>query len=162
PFYGIVALMRWFFSHALFLLDFNFCGLWHSDYFVEHKQKKVEAYIPCETGYPGFMNEPSVKEANSLIKCGRCQMFVVQQVPDSNLVLVVTQADCDCSRQYGPILLQPKEIKNITPHSNVTGSHRKYDGDLSPATPTTQRKMLKTVEVQTPSLCLCPSSVHLC
>ncbi|KAF7650418.1 hypothetical protein LDENG_00126250 [Lucifuga dentata] len=25
-------------------------------------------------------------------------MFVVQQVPDSNLVLVVTQADCDCSR----------------------------------------------------------------
>ncbi|XP_055078648.1 voltage-dependent calcium channel subunit alpha-2/delta-4-like [Periophthalmus magnuspinnatus] len=123
PFYGIVALMRWFFSHALmFLLDFNFCGLWHSDYFVEakagyhttHKQKKVEAYIPCETGYPGFMNEPSVKEANSLIKCGRCQkMFVVQQVPDSNLVLVVTQADCDCSRQYGPILLQPKEIKYI-------------------------------------------------
>lgn len=40
-------------------------------------------------------------------------MFVVQQVPDSNLVLVVTQADCDCSRQYGPIPLQPKEIKYI-------------------------------------------------
>uniref|UniRef100_A0A3B3ZXI4 VWFA domain-containing protein n=1 Tax=Periophthalmus magnuspinnatus TaxID=409849 RepID=A0A3B3ZXI4_9GOBI len=124
PFYGIVALMRWFFSHALFLLDFNFCGLWHSDYFVEHKQKKVEAYIPCETGYPGFMNEPSVKEANSLIKCGRCQMFVVQQVPDSNLVLVVTQADCDCSRQYGPILLQPKEIKNATLKCNRMKSQK--------------------------------------
>lgn len=40
-------------------------------------------------------------------------MFVVQAIPDSNLVLVVTQADCDCSRQYGPILLEPKEIKYI-------------------------------------------------
>lgn len=41
------------------------------------------------------------------------RMFVVQAIPDSNLVLVVTQADCDCSRQYGPILLEPKEIKYI-------------------------------------------------
>ncbi|TMS05032.1 Voltage-dependent calcium channel subunit alpha-2/delta-4 [Larimichthys crocea] len=40
-------------------------------------------------------------------------MFVVQQIPNSNLVLVVTQADCDCSRQYGSILLEPKEIKYI-------------------------------------------------
>ncbi|KAM3870199.1 voltage-dependent calcium channel subunit alpha-2/delta-4-like [Diretmus argenteus] len=121
PFYGVVALLRWFFSNALmFLLDFNLCGLWHSDYFVDakagyhtsHKQKKVEAHLPCDTAYPGFMYDSSIREANSLIKCGRCQkMFVVQQVPDSNLVLVVTQADCDCSRQYGPILLEPKEIK---------------------------------------------------
>ncbi|CAJ1055922.1 voltage-dependent calcium channel subunit alpha-2/delta-4-like [Xyrichtys novacula] len=123
PFYGIVALLRWIFSNALmFLLDFNFCGLWHSDYFVDakagyhttHKQKKVEALQPCDTAYPGFMYDYSIKEANSLIKCGRCQkMFVVQQIPNSNLVLVVTQADCDCSRQYGPILLDPKEIKYI-------------------------------------------------
>uniref|UniRef100_A0A669D441 Calcium voltage-gated channel auxiliary subunit alpha2delta 4 n=1 Tax=Oreochromis niloticus TaxID=8128 RepID=A0A669D441_ORENI len=98
-----------------FLLDFNLCGLWHSDYFVDaHKQKKVDALQPCDTAYPGFMYDPSVREANSLIKCGRCQkMFVVQQIPDSNLVLVVTQAYCDCSRQYGAILLEPKEIKYI-------------------------------------------------
>ncbi|XP_028285672.1 voltage-dependent calcium channel subunit alpha-2/delta-4-like isoform X2 [Parambassis ranga] len=135
PFYGIVALMRWFFSNALmFLLDFNFCGLWHSDYFVDakagyhttHKQRKVEAQVPCDTAYPSFMYDPSVREANSLIKCGRCQkMFVVQQIPDSNLVLVVTQADCDCSRQYGPILLEPKEIKyNATVKCNRMKSQK--------------------------------------
>uniref|UniRef100_A0A3Q3A0P0 Calcium voltage-gated channel auxiliary subunit alpha2delta 4 n=1 Tax=Kryptolebias marmoratus TaxID=37003 RepID=A0A3Q3A0P0_KRYMA len=78
------------------------------------QQKKVEAMQPCDTAYPGFMYDPSIREANSLIKCGRCQkMFVVQQIPNSNLVLVVTQADCDCSRQFGPILLEPKEIKYI-------------------------------------------------
>ncbi|XP_041794395.1 voltage-dependent calcium channel subunit alpha-2/delta-4-like [Chelmon rostratus] len=135
PFYSIAALMRWFFSNALmFLLDFNLCGLWHSDYFVDakagyhtsHKQKKVEALQPCDTAYPGFMYDSSVREANSLIKCGRCQkMFVVQQIPDSNLVLVVTQADCDCSRQYGPILLEPKEIKyNATVKCNRMKSQK--------------------------------------
>ncbi|XP_045893473.1 voltage-dependent calcium channel subunit alpha-2/delta-4-like isoform X4 [Micropterus dolomieu] len=135
PFYVIAALIRWFFSNALmFLLDFNLCGLWHSDYFVDakagyhtsHKQRKVEPLLPCDTAYPGFMYDSSVKEANSLIKCGRCQkMFVVQQIPDSNLVLVVTQADCDCSRQYGPILLEPKEIKyNATVKCNRMKSQK--------------------------------------
>ncbi|XP_014857984.1 PREDICTED: voltage-dependent calcium channel subunit alpha-2/delta-4-like isoform X2 [Poecilia mexicana] len=128
PFYMILALMRWLFSNALmFVLDFNFCGLWHSDYFVDaHKQKKVDALQPCDTAYPGFMYDSSVREANSLIKCGRCQkMFVVQQVPDSNLVLVVTQASCDCSRQFGPILLQPKEIKyNATVKCNRMKSQK--------------------------------------
>ncbi|XP_041651919.1 voltage-dependent calcium channel subunit alpha-2/delta-4-like [Cheilinus undulatus] len=135
PFYGIAALLRWFFSNALmFLLDFNLCGLWHSDYFVDakagyhtsHKTKKVEALQPCDTAYPGFMYDPSIREANSLIKCGRCQkMFVVQAIPNSNLVFVVTQADCDCSRQYGPMLLAPKEIKyNATVKCNRMKSQK--------------------------------------
>ncbi|XP_068507182.1 voltage-dependent calcium channel subunit alpha-2/delta-4-like isoform X3 [Syngnathus scovelli] len=116
PLYNLAAIVRWIFSNALmFMLDFNLCGLWHSDYFVDaHKQKKVEALVPCETAYPGFMYDTSVKEANSIIKCGRCQkMFVVQRVPDSNLLVVVTEANCDCSRQYSPIPLEAKEIKYI-------------------------------------------------
>ncbi|XP_061896873.1 voltage-dependent calcium channel subunit alpha-2/delta-4-like [Entelurus aequoreus] len=118
-----MAILRWIFSKGLmFLLDFSWCFFWHSDYLVDakagyhtsHKQKKVEALVPCETSYPVFMLDSSISEANSIIKCGRCQkMFVVQQVPDSNLALVVTEANCDCSRQYGPIPLQPKEIKYI-------------------------------------------------
>ncbi|XP_019895845.1 voltage-dependent calcium channel subunit alpha-2/delta-4 isoform X2 [Esox lucius] len=114
PFYGLSAVIKWFFSHMLmFLLEFNFCGLWHSDYVVDaHKAKKSEALQPCDTEYPGFMLDFSIRETNSLIKCGRCQkMFVVQAIPESNLVLMVVQADCDCSRQYPAIPLEPKEIK---------------------------------------------------
>ena len=40
-----------------------------------HKQKKMEAMIPCDTTYPGFTLEVSVREANSVIKCGRCQKW---------------------------------------------------------------------------------------
>uniref|UniRef100_H2L530 VWFA domain-containing protein n=1 Tax=Oryzias latipes TaxID=8090 RepID=H2L530_ORYLA len=112
-----------------FLLDFNFCGLWHSDYFVNaHKQRKVDALQPCDTAYPGFMYDSSIRETNSLIKCGRCQkMFVVQQIPDSNLVLVVTQASCDCSRQYGPICNRMKSQKVRRRPESCHAYHPKED-----------------------------------
>uniref|UniRef100_A0A4W6EIV6 Calcium voltage-gated channel auxiliary subunit alpha2delta 4 n=1 Tax=Lates calcarifer TaxID=8187 RepID=A0A4W6EIV6_LATCA len=78
-----------------------------------HK-KKGDILQPCDTEYPSFVYEPSVKETNSIIKCGRCQkMFVVQQIPESNLLMLVIQADCDCSRQYGPITMEPKECDRM-------------------------------------------------
>uniref|UniRef100_A0A8C7XY66 Calcium voltage-gated channel auxiliary subunit alpha2delta 4 n=1 Tax=Oryzias sinensis TaxID=183150 RepID=A0A8C7XY66_9TELE len=90
-------------SARTFLLKFNICGFWHTEHFAEayvHK-KKVDILQPCDTEYPSFIYEPSVKETNSIIKCGRCQkMFVVQQIPESNLLMLVVQADCDCSSRY--------------------------------------------------------------
>uniref|UniRef100_A0A673NQZ5 Voltage-dependent calcium channel subunit alpha-2/delta-4-like n=1 Tax=Sinocyclocheilus rhinocerous TaxID=307959 RepID=A0A673NQZ5_9TELE len=74
----------------------------------------VELMQPCNTEYPGFMYDTSIRETNSIIKCGRCQkMFVLQQVPNSNLVMLVVQADCDCSRQYAPITLAPRECNRM-------------------------------------------------
>uniref|UniRef100_A0A8C2ZDR2 Calcium voltage-gated channel auxiliary subunit alpha2delta 4 n=1 Tax=Cyclopterus lumpus TaxID=8103 RepID=A0A8C2ZDR2_CYCLU len=78
-----------------------------------HK-KRGDNLQPCDTEYPSFVYEPSVKETNSIIKCGRCQkMFVVQQIPDSNLLMLVVQADCDCSRQYTPITMAPEECDRM-------------------------------------------------
>ncbi|XP_058876915.1 voltage-dependent calcium channel subunit alpha-2/delta-4-like isoform X2 [Acipenser ruthenus] len=113
PFYGLLVAVKWFLSNVfLFLMEFNFCGFWHSDSIVDaHKQKKQDMLQPCDTEYPAFVYEPSVKETNSLIECGTCQkMFVVQQIANSNLLLLVTQADCDCSL-YPPITLEPHEVK---------------------------------------------------
>uniref|UniRef100_A0AAY4DA41 VWFA domain-containing protein n=1 Tax=Denticeps clupeoides TaxID=299321 RepID=A0AAY4DA41_9TELE len=62
-------------------------------------KNKADVLQPCDTEYPSFVYDPSIKETNSIIKCGRCQkMFVGQQIPDSNLLLMVVQSDCDCSR----------------------------------------------------------------
>ncbi|KAM7378236.1 hypothetical protein PAMA_013228 [Pampus argenteus] len=98
-----------------FLLEFNICGFWHTEHFADASaHKKKDILQPCDTEYPSFVYEPSVKETNSIIKCGRCQkMFVVQQIPESNLLMLVVQADCDCSRQYPPITMEPKEVKYI-------------------------------------------------
>ncbi|XP_044198970.1 voltage-dependent calcium channel subunit alpha-2/delta-4 [Thunnus albacares] len=120
PFYGLASALKWFLSNfLLFLLEFNFCGFWHTEHFADAKpsvglshKKKGDILQPCDTEYPSFVYEPSVKETNSIIKCGRCQkMFVVQQIPESNLLMLVVQADCDCSRQYGPITMEPKEVR---------------------------------------------------
>ncbi|XP_068611658.1 voltage-dependent calcium channel subunit alpha-2/delta-4 [Brachionichthys hirsutus] len=119
PFYGLAAALKWFLSNfLLFLLEFNICSFWH---FTEAKpsfsvssahKKKGDILQPCDTEYPSFIHEPSVKETNSIIKCGRCQkMFVVQQIPETNLLMLVVQADCDCSRQYSRITMEPKEVK---------------------------------------------------
>ncbi|XP_033989214.1 voltage-dependent calcium channel subunit alpha-2/delta-4 [Trematomus bernacchii] len=122
PFYGLASALKWFLSNfLLFLLEFNFCGFWHTEHFADAKasfsvssahKKRGDILQPCDTEYPSFVYEPSVKETNSIIKCGRCQkMFVVQQIPDSNLLMLVVQADCDCSKQYPPITMEPKEVK---------------------------------------------------
>uniref|UniRef100_A0A669BVT3 Calcium voltage-gated channel auxiliary subunit alpha2delta 4 n=1 Tax=Oreochromis niloticus TaxID=8128 RepID=A0A669BVT3_ORENI len=85
-----------------------------SIYLFSHSTKKGDILQPCDTEYPSFVYEPSVKETNSIIKCGRCQkMFVVQQIPESNLLMLVVQADCDCSKQYPPITLEPEEVRYI-------------------------------------------------
>uniref|UniRef100_A0A8C5SUV3 Voltage-dependent calcium channel alpha-2/delta subunit conserved region domain-containing protein n=1 Tax=Laticauda laticaudata TaxID=8630 RepID=A0A8C5SUV3_LATLA len=65
---------------------------------LAHKHKKQDVLQPCDTEYPVFVYEPAIKEANGLIECGACQkMFLAQQVMNSNLVLLVTDATCDCS-----------------------------------------------------------------
>ncbi|CAL8337835.1 unnamed protein product [Arctogadus glacialis] len=135
PFYGLASALNWFLSNLLlFLLEFNLCGLWHADHFADAKasfsvssshKKRGDILQPCDTEYPSFLHEPSIKETNSLIKCGRCQkMFVVQQVPDSNLLMLVVQADCDCSRQYPPITMEPMEaVLGIGSPSNKHSQH---------------------------------------
>ncbi|MBN3319013.1 CA2D4 protein, partial [Atractosteus spatula] len=118
PFYGFLGALKWFLSNLfLFLLEFNFCGFWHSDNIVDaHKHKKHEMLQPCDTEYPAFVYEPSIKETNGLIDCGSCQkMFVVQEISNSNLLMLISQADCDCSN-YPPLTLEPKEVKYILSH----------------------------------------------
>ncbi|KAJ8008803.1 hypothetical protein DPEC_G00082220 [Dallia pectoralis] len=118
PLYGLVTAVKWLLTNILFrfFLEFNICGLWHPEHMAEAsaQRKKGDVLQPCDTEYPSFVFEASIKETNSLIKCGRCQkMFVGQAVPDSNLLVLVVQADCDCSRQYPPITMNPKEVKYI-------------------------------------------------
>uniref|UniRef100_A0A672VDC4 Calcium voltage-gated channel auxiliary subunit alpha2delta 4 n=1 Tax=Strigops habroptila TaxID=2489341 RepID=A0A672VDC4_STRHB len=80
-----------------------------------HKHKKHDILQPCDTEYPVFVYEPAIKETNGLIECGDCQkMFVAQQIVSSNLLLLVTDAVCDCS-VFPPILLDVKEVKYILP-----------------------------------------------
>uniref|UniRef100_A0A2K5CJB1 Calcium voltage-gated channel auxiliary subunit alpha2delta 4 n=1 Tax=Aotus nancymaae TaxID=37293 RepID=A0A2K5CJB1_AOTNA len=79
-----------------------------------HKQKKQDQLQPCDTEYPVFVYQPAIREANGIIECGACQkVFVVQQIPNSNLLLLVTDPTCDCSI-FPPVLQEATEILTLT------------------------------------------------
>ncbi|KAJ7418023.1 hypothetical protein WISP_61512 [Willisornis vidua] len=117
PIYAFLAAVKWLISDFLiFLLEFNMSSFWHSDNLADaHKHKKHDMLQPCDTEYPVFVYEPAIKETNGLIECGDCQkMFVAQQIISSNLLLLVTDAVCDCS-VFPPVPMDAKEVKYILP-----------------------------------------------
>uniref|UniRef100_A0A4W3K7Y4 Calcium voltage-gated channel auxiliary subunit alpha2delta 4 n=1 Tax=Callorhinchus milii TaxID=7868 RepID=A0A4W3K7Y4_CALMI len=78
-----------------------------------NKHRKQELFYPCETEYLVYTYDPTIKETNGLIECGDCQkMFVVQQIVNSNLLMLVSDANCDCS-MFPPVTLEPTEVKYI-------------------------------------------------
>ncbi|XP_039214361.1 voltage-dependent calcium channel subunit alpha-2/delta-4 isoform X1 [Crotalus tigris] len=120
PVYTLLAAAKWLITDFLiFLLEFNIFSFWHVDNLADaksvfhhaHRHKKHDALQPCDTEYPVFVYEPAIEEANGLIDCGACQkMFLVQQIMKSNLLLLVTDATCDCSI-FPSFALQAKEVK---------------------------------------------------
>uniref|UniRef100_A0A8C5BE17 Calcium channel, voltage dependent, alpha2/delta subunit 3 n=1 Tax=Gadus morhua TaxID=8049 RepID=A0A8C5BE17_GADMO len=54
--------------------------------------------VPCDTEYPAFVSERTIKETTGNIDCEGCfRSFVIQQIPSSNLFMVVVENKCDCS-----------------------------------------------------------------
>uniref|UniRef100_A0A2K5HZ40 VWFA domain-containing protein n=1 Tax=Colobus angolensis palliatus TaxID=336983 RepID=A0A2K5HZ40_COLAP len=122
PISAFLTATRWLLQElVLFLLEWS---VWGSRYdrgaegeCVErqaHKQKKQDQLQPCDTEYPVFVYQPAIREANGIIECGPCQkVFVVQQIPNSNLLLLVTDPTCDCSI-FPPVLQEATEILTLT------------------------------------------------
>uniref|UniRef100_A0A8C5I4C3 Calcium channel, voltage dependent, alpha2/delta subunit 3 n=1 Tax=Gouania willdenowi TaxID=441366 RepID=A0A8C5I4C3_GOUWI len=69
--------------------------------------------VPCDTEYPAFVSERTIKETTGNIECDGCfRSFVIQQIPSSNLFMVVVDNKCDCSS--APLVtMDPIEIMYI-------------------------------------------------
>ncbi|KAK6321044.1 hypothetical protein J4Q44_G00080200 [Coregonus suidteri] len=69
--------------------------------------------VPCDTEYPAFVSERTIKETTGNIDCEGCvRSFVIQQIPSSNLFMVVVDNKCDCSSAL-PVSMDPIEIMYI-------------------------------------------------
>uniref|UniRef100_A0A3B4ZDC0 Voltage-dependent calcium channel subunit alpha-2/delta-3-like n=1 Tax=Stegastes partitus TaxID=144197 RepID=A0A3B4ZDC0_9TELE len=52
--------------------------------------------VPCDTEYPAFVSERTIKENTGNVDCDGCiKSFVIQQIPSSNLFMVVVDNKCD-------------------------------------------------------------------
>ncbi|KAG9470956.1 hypothetical protein GDO78_016225 [Eleutherodactylus coqui] len=75
PLFALISAAQWLLSNlVLFILEFSLCPLWSSDNTAEaHKHKKQDMLQPCDTEYPAFIHDTSIREANGFIECGHCQ-----------------------------------------------------------------------------------------
>ncbi|XP_069905373.1 voltage-dependent calcium channel subunit alpha-2/delta-4 isoform X2 [Oryctolagus cuniculus] len=121
PLTAFLTATRWLLHQlCLFLLEWCAWGSWHERgaeakavFHHSHKHKKQDVLQPCDTEYPVFVYREAVREANGIIECGTCQkVFVIQQIPNSNLLLLVTDSTCDCS-SFPPVLQEATEVKYI-------------------------------------------------
>ncbi|XP_063087395.1 voltage-dependent calcium channel subunit alpha-2/delta-4 isoform X2 [Cavia porcellus] len=122
PISAFLTATRWLVKELLlFLLEWSAWGSWHNTgadaktvFHHSHKHKKQDLLHPCDTEYPVFVHQTAIQETNGVIACGTCQkMFVMQQIPSSNLLLLVTDPTCDCSA-FPPVLQEATEVKYIT------------------------------------------------
>uniref|UniRef100_A0A8C3WKI6 Calcium voltage-gated channel auxiliary subunit alpha2delta 4 n=1 Tax=Catagonus wagneri TaxID=51154 RepID=A0A8C3WKI6_9CETA len=119
PISALLTAARWLVNElVLLLLEWSAWGSWHADkaeaktvFHHSHKHKKQDVLQPCDTAYPVFVHQTAIREANGIIECGACQKtFVMQQIPKSNLLLLVTDPTCDCSI-FPPVLQEATEVK---------------------------------------------------
>ncbi|XP_059881909.1 voltage-dependent calcium channel subunit alpha-2/delta-4 [Delphinus delphis] len=120
PIAALLTATRWLVNELLLLLlEWSAWGSWRGDSGAEakavfhhsHKHKKQDVLQPCDTTYPAFVHETAIRGANGIVECGGCQKtFVMQQIPSSNLLLLVTDPACDCS-VFPPVLQEPMEVK---------------------------------------------------
>ncbi|KAM5264365.1 voltage-dependent calcium channel subunit alpha-2/delta-4 [Ctenodactylus gundi] len=126
PISALVTVTRWLLREfLLLLLEWSTWGPWHDQgaeakavFHHSHKHKKHDLLHPCDTEYPAFVHQAAIQEASGLITCETCQkMFMMRQIPGSNLLLLVTDRTCDCST-YPPILQKATEQRwTLTPSS---------------------------------------------
>ncbi|ROI74350.1 Voltage-dependent calcium channel subunit alpha-2/delta-3 [Anabarilius grahami] len=100
-------------SFKRFLVEFNLYSWWYSDLTIKAQRGGKTMLVPCDTEYPAFVSERTIKETVGNIDCESCvKSFVIQQIPSSNLFMVVIDNTCDCS-DFGPVTMDPIEIMYI-------------------------------------------------
>uniref|UniRef100_UPI00358E3940 voltage-dependent calcium channel subunit alpha-2/delta-3-like n=1 Tax=Myxine glutinosa TaxID=7769 RepID=UPI00358E3940 len=113
PYHAAVTLVRWILAElAMFLLEFNVRVSWSYEHIVSaERPKRQDKLQPCHRQYPTFWAELSMQETSGSIDCGDCErQFVVQKVPDSNLLLLLVDTRCPCD-QVPHLLLKHTKIR---------------------------------------------------
>ncbi|KAL7399060.1 hypothetical protein ABVT39_019430 [Epinephelus coioides] len=111
PYFAFLSAMKWILTElVIFLVEFNLYSWWYSDLTAKAQRMGRSMQVPCDTEYPAFVSERTIKENTGNVDCDGCiKSFVIQQIPSSNLFMVVVDNKCDCS-MFEPITMDPIEI----------------------------------------------------
>ncbi|KAJ6668343.1 hypothetical protein lerEdw1_015720 [Lerista edwardsae] len=72
PYKAFFAAVKWIVTELiLFLVEFNLCNWWHLD-LTAKAQRLKQTLEPCDTEYPAFVSERTIKETIGSINCDDC------------------------------------------------------------------------------------------
>uniref|UniRef100_A0A8C2IVV7 Calcium voltage-gated channel auxiliary subunit alpha2delta 3 n=1 Tax=Cyprinus carpio TaxID=7962 RepID=A0A8C2IVV7_CYPCA len=126
-FQHLLSLLISFICFHRFLVEFNLYSWWHSDLTIKAQRGGKTMLVPCDKEYPAFVSERTIKETVGNIDCESCvKSFVIQQIPSSNLFMVVIDNTCDCS-DFGPVTMDPIEIMYILNKKTFQKDRRRPD-----------------------------------
>uniref|UniRef100_A0A8D3A1X8 Calcium voltage-gated channel auxiliary subunit alpha2delta 3 n=1 Tax=Scophthalmus maximus TaxID=52904 RepID=A0A8D3A1X8_SCOMX len=90
------SVLSWSMLLHRFLVEFNLYSWWYSDITAKAQRIGRTTQVPCDTEYPAFVSERTIKENTGNVDCDGCiKSFVIQQIPSSNLFMVVVDNKCD-------------------------------------------------------------------
>lgn len=106
------TVVKWLlYELVIFLLEFNLYSWWNIDASVKAQRTRGKTImVPCDTEYPAFVSERTIRETSGSVNCEGCiRSFVIQQIPSSNLFMIVVDNKCDCSNALA-VTMDPIEI----------------------------------------------------
>ncbi|CAH7241007.1 Cacna2d3 [Phodopus roborovskii] len=93
PYNAFLSAAKWIMTElVLFLVEFNLCSWWHSD-MTAKAQKLKQILEPCDTEYPAFVSERTIKETTGNIACEDCS----KTLASSACMCHTTQYACSLS-----------------------------------------------------------------
>ncbi|MGH0140673.1 UNVERIFIED_CONTAM: hypothetical protein FKN15_037781, partial [Acipenser sinensis] len=70
PYFAFFAAVKWILTElVIFLVEFNLYSWWYSDLTVKAQRAML---VPCDTEYPAFVSERTIKETTGSVHCGDC------------------------------------------------------------------------------------------
>uniref|UniRef100_A0A8D3BHF1 Calcium channel, voltage dependent, alpha2/delta subunit 3 n=1 Tax=Scophthalmus maximus TaxID=52904 RepID=A0A8D3BHF1_SCOMX len=116
------SVVKWLLAELVIVIVRTGNSLWLHCLSVTHAAQRSRGktmMVPCDTEYPAFVSERTIKETTGNIDCEGCvRSFVIQQIPSSNLFMVVVDNKCDCS-SAPPVTMDPIEIMYILSKRNT-------------------------------------------
>uniref|UniRef100_A0A8D0GQL3 Calcium voltage-gated channel auxiliary subunit alpha2delta 3 n=1 Tax=Sphenodon punctatus TaxID=8508 RepID=A0A8D0GQL3_SPHPU len=118
PYNAFFAAVKWIMTElVLFLVEFNLCSWWHSD-LTAKAQRLKQTLEPCDTEYPAFVSERTIKETMGNIDCDDC--FKIGEEAG------LCGAMCGCSAPL-PVFHQPPTLGEMGGCSSQSGPRQESD-----------------------------------
>ncbi|XP_035761503.1 voltage-dependent calcium channel subunit alpha-2/delta-3-like [Neolamprologus brichardi] len=85
PYFAFFSAVKWILTElVIFLVEFNLYSWWYSDLTAKAQRTGRTMQVPCDTEYPAFISERTIKENTGNIDCDGCIKHIFSTMRDDS------------------------------------------------------------------------------